>query len=60
MMEDEFEAMKPASAPKELERWNLEDLQAYKSRLLEEVARIDGVIEDKSSVHSEAEDLFKS
>ena len=28
-MEDEFEAMKPGGAGPEMERWNLEDLQAY-------------------------------
>jgi hypothetical protein len=59
-MEDEFETMKPATAPKEFERWNLEDLKAYKTRLLDEVARIDSVIEDKPSVFSEADNLFKS
>ena len=58
-MEDELDAMKPAAVPKELQRWNIEDLETYKARLLDEVARIDSVIADKSSVMSEADDLFK-
>ena len=28
-MEDEFEALKPAGVGPEMERWNVEDLQAY-------------------------------
>ena len=59
-MDEELNAMKPTAAPSELERWNLEDLNAYKAKLLEEVGRIDAVINGKSSVFSEAENLFKS
>ena len=29
MMEDELEAMKPVAASAEMERWNIEDLEAY-------------------------------
>ena len=60
MMDDELDAMKPAHAPQELHRWNLEDLEAYKAKLLAEVDRIDDVIKGKSSVRSAAENLFKS
>ena len=59
-MDDDLEALKPAHAPHELERWNLEDLEAYKAKLLAEADRIDTVIKGKSSVRSAAENLFKS
>jgi len=59
-MDDEFEAFKPAHPPGELERWNIEDLNAYKTRLLGEVRRIDAVLEGKGDVRSAAENLFKS
>jgi len=58
-MEDEFEAFRPAHAPGELERWNVEDLHAYKSRLMEEIRRIDAVLDGKGDVRSAAESLFK-
>lgn len=60
MMDDDLDAMKPANAPVELERWNLDDLNAYKAKLLAEAERIDAVINSKTSVFSEAENLFKS
>ena len=59
-MDDDLNAMKPANTPAELERWNLDDLKAYKAKLLAEADRIDAVINSKSSVFSEAENLFKS
>lgn len=57
-MEDEFETMKPASRPAEMERWNVEDLKAYKHRLQEEIGRIDAILEGKDSVRSAADALF--
>jgi uncharacterized small protein (DUF1192 family) len=59
-MDDEFEAFKPAHPPGELERWNIEDLNAYKTRLLEEISLIDAVLDSKGDVRSAAENLFKS
>jgi len=59
-MDDEFEALKPAHARRELHSWNLEDLDAYKDRLKAEIARIDEVIKTKKDVSSAAEALFKS
>jgi uncharacterized small protein (DUF1192 family) len=46
--------------PAELERWNIEDLNAYKSKLLAEVSRVEAVISGKSSVQDMAKNLFKS
>ena len=59
-MEDELDALKPKQRPAEFERWNLEDLEAYKARLQAEIEKIDTVISDKSSVRDLADQLFKS
>ena len=60
MMDDETDSLKPAGRPAELERWNVEDLKAYRTRLTDEIARIDAALEGKTSVRSQAEDLFGS
>ncbi len=59
-MEDEFDALKPSQRPAEFERWNVEDLKAYKARLEAEIEKIDTVISGKSSVRDLADQLFKS
>lgn len=59
-MEDELDALKPKQRPTEFERWNLEDLEAYKARLQAEIEKIDTVISGKSSVRDLANQLFKS
>ena len=59
-MEDELNALKPATVPPELHNWNIEDLDAYKDRLNKEISRIDEVINTKKDVSAQAESLFKS
>ncbi len=59
-MDEDLNALKPPATPPEMARWNVEDLEAYKVRLLEEVARVDAVLHDKSSVISAAQNLFKT
>ena len=59
-MEDEFDMLKPAGRPAEMERWNVEDLQEYKDRLKAEIDRIDGILSGKQSVRSAADALFKT
>ena len=59
-MEDEVDALKPSQRPAEFERWNVEDLEAYKKRLLAEIEKIDTVLSGKSSVKDLADQLFKS
>ena len=59
-MEDEFDRLKPAFAPPELQSWNVEDLQAYKDRLTAEISRIDEVIKTKKDVNAQADALFKA
>ena len=39
-MEDELNALKPATVPPELHNWNIEDLDAYKDRLNTEIAEL--------------------
>ncbi|MGC6453645.1 MAG: DUF1192 domain-containing protein [Candidatus Puniceispirillaceae bacterium] len=58
MMEDDFEALKPPGAGPEMERWNLEDLQAYIAAMKAEIARVEAVIAGKDSVSAAAAALF--
>jgi len=57
-MEDEFEALKPVGAGPEMERWNLEDLQAYIDAMKAEIARVEEIIASKGSVNAAAAALF--
>lgn len=58
-MEDELENLKPTGRPAEMERWNVEDLRAYRDRLGAEIERIDAVLSGKDTVRAAADDLFK-
>lgn len=57
-MEEEFEALKPGGAGPEMERWNLEDLQAYIDAMKAEIARVEAIIASKDSVSAAAAALF--
>ncbi|MAK17440.1 MAG: hypothetical protein CMN41_02205 [SAR116 cluster bacterium] len=57
-MEDEFEALKPAGVGPEMERWNVEDLQAYIDSMKAEIARVETILASKSSVTEAAAALF--
>ena len=58
-MEEELEAMKPAGAGPEMERWNVEDLRAYIDRMKAEIARVEVILDGKGSVNAAAAALFK-
>lgn len=58
-MEDELEAMKPAGAGPEMERWNVEDLQAYIDSMKAEIARVETILASKGSVTAAAAALFR-
>jgi len=58
-MEDELEAMKPAGAGPEMERWNVEDLQAYIDSMKAEIARVETILASKGSVNAAAAALFR-
>jgi len=57
-MEDDFEAHRPAGAGPEMERWNVEDLQAYIDNMKAEIARVETILAGKSSVTAAAAALF--
>ena len=57
-MEDEFEALKPAGVGPEMERWNVEDLQAYIDNMKAEIVRVETILASKSSVNAAAAALF--
>ena len=57
-MEDEFEALKPAGVGPEMERWNVEDLQAYIDSMKAEIARVEEILAGKNSVNAAAAALF--
>ena len=59
-MNDEFEPMKPAHTPPDLQHWNIADLQEYIVRLEAEIARVKQVVTDKCAVADAASQLFKS
>ncbi|MBL6606464.1 MAG: DUF1192 domain-containing protein [Alphaproteobacteria bacterium] len=58
-MHYEFEELRPASTSKNLAEWNLEDLQDYITNLEAEIMRCKQFIEQKKSVGSAADALFK-
>lgn len=58
-MDEELNAMKPASTAAEMERWNVADLQAYIDRMRVEIARVEAIIADKGSVNAAADALFR-
>ena len=59
-MEDNFDALKPAYAPKSLNSWNVEDLKYYKEQLKVEIVRIDEILATKQDINAQARALFKS
>ena len=59
MMPDDFKDQRPSQAPKNLTEWNIEDLQDYIANLEAEIARSKQIIEQKTSLSSAADALFK-
>ncbi len=59
-MDDDFDELKPAFAPKSFHDWNVEDLKDYKAQLRAEITRIDEILTTKQDVSAQAEALFKS
>ena len=57
-MEDELDRLKPAGLGPEMERWNVEDLEAYIATMRQEIARVEAIIADKGSVNAAAAALF--
>jgi len=57
-MEDELDKLKPSGRGPEMERWNVEDLEAYIAAMRGEIARIEAIIAEKGSVSAAAAALF--
>ena len=57
-MEDELEKLKPSGPGPEMERWNVEDLEAYVAAMKAEIAKVEAIIAGKGSVNAAAEELF--
>ena len=58
-MPDDFEVQRPSQAAKNLKEWNIEDLQNYIANLEAEIAQCEQIIEQKKSLSSAADALFK-
>jgi uncharacterized small protein (DUF1192 family) len=59
LMPDDFEDQHPSHAPKNLTEWNIEDLQNYIANLEAEIVQCKQIIEQKKSLSSAADALFK-
>ena len=57
-MEDELDKLKPAGPGPEMERWNVEDLEAYIAAMRAEITRVEAIIAEKGSVNAAAAALF--
>lgn len=58
-MEGDFDALKPACAPKTFHSWNVQELKDYKEQLKAEIVRIDEILATKQNINAQAEGLFK-
>jgi uncharacterized small protein (DUF1192 family) len=59
MMPVNFEDQSPSQTPKNLTEWNVEDLQNYIANLEAEIVQCKQIIEQKKSLSSAADALFK-
>ena len=57
-MDDELDRLKPAGLPADMQRWNIEDLQAYVAAMQAEIMLVESMIAEKNKVHSAANALF--
>jgi len=53
-MDNELDRLKPAGLPADMQRWNIEDLQAYVAAMQAEITHVQSMIaEKKGSVSSQ-------
>ena len=57
-MEDELDRLKPAGLPADMQRWNIEDLQAYVAAMRVEITNVESIIVEKNKVQLAANALF--
>ena len=58
VMDDELDRLKPAGLPADMQRWNVEDLQAYVLAMQAEITHVESMIAGKNKVQSAANALF--
>ena len=58
-MSDDFEDQRLSQAPENLTEWNIKDLQDYIANLEAEIVHCKQIIEQKKSLNSAADALFK-
>jgi uncharacterized small protein (DUF1192 family) len=56
---EDLEPQNEAVKPKDLSRWNIEDLEEYIARMRAEIDRAQAMITSKQGVNSAADALFK-
>ena len=57
-MDDELDRLKPAGLPADMQRWNIEDLDAYVAALKAEIAHVKTLTDEKKKIQSAADALF--
>ena len=57
-MDDEFDRLKPAGLPADMQRWNIEGLQAYAAAMRAEITHVESIIIEKNKVQLAANALF--
>ena len=57
-MDDELDRLKPAGLPADMQRWNIEDLQAYAAAMRAEITHVESIIIEKNKVQLAANALF--
>ena len=58
LMDDELDRLKPAGLPADMQRWNIEDLQAYVAAMRAEIKHVESIIIEKNKVQLAANALF--
>ena len=57
-MDDELDRLKPAGLSADMQRWNVEDLQAYVAAMRTEITHVESMITEKNKLQSAANALF--
>ena len=57
-MDDELDRLKPSGLPTDMQRWNIEDLEAYINAMKAEISDVEKIISEKNKVQSAANALF--
>jgi len=57
-MDEELDGLKPGGLSADMERWNREDLEAYITRMKDEISRVEEILSRKQNVDAAAAALF--